>query len=45
LQPGDPLPVLAAVRKHLRRRWDLVFARQLFHNRNEVTFVLRAKPA
>ena len=43
LQPIDPLPVVQETFRLLRRAWEIIFARQLHHNRNEITVVLRVK--
>jgi 23S rRNA (cytidine2498-2'-O)-methyltransferase len=43
LQPNEPLPVVRETFRLLRRAWQIVFARQLHHNRNEITVVLKAK--
>lgn len=45
LQPGNPLPLVSQVMRMLEKGWEIVFARQLFHNRNEITIVLRARSA
>ncbi|MDQ4099845.1 MAG: cell division protein FtsJ [Chloroflexota bacterium] len=44
LSPQEPLRVVAASFRRLERVYDVLFARQLFHNRNEVTVVCQ-KPA
>lgn len=43
LQPENALPLVHQVRRLLESAWEIVFARQLFHNRNEITLVLQAK--
>lgn len=43
LQPEDPLPIVRETFRMLSRPWNIVFARQLHHNRNEITVVLRTK--
>lgn len=45
LSPEDPLPLVRQVKRSLEKAWEIVFARQLFHNRNEITLVLRVRPA
>lgn len=48
-QPGipgmDPVGILQEALTELRRHYAIVRARQLFHNRNEVTVYLRVAPA
>lgn len=43
LQPTDPLRVIDDTVRVLRRSWELIHARQLHHNRNEITVVVRPK--
>lgn len=43
LQPEDPLPVVRQVFRSLAKAWEIMFSRQLFHNRNEYTIVMRVK--
>jgi len=45
LQPNHPLPVVRETFRMLSRTWKIVFARQLHHNRNEITVVLQAREA
>lgn len=45
LQPTNPLQVVDETFRMLLREWEIVFARQLHHNRNEITVVIRAKTA
>jgi 23S rRNA (cytidine2498-2'-O)-methyltransferase len=41
ITPHKPRDVIEDCFSILRRRYDIVFASQLFHNRNEVTVVVR----
>ncbi len=41
--PNRPLETLQRCRQHLSARYDVVFARQLHHNRHELTVVLRCR--
>jgi 23S rRNA (cytidine2498-2'-O)-methyltransferase len=41
LQPEHPLPTLDGAMRVLRKAWTPVFVRQLHHNRNEITVVVR----
>lgn len=41
LQPGNPLRVVDDTFRMLSRAWEIVFARQLHHNRNEITVVVK----
>lgn len=43
LQPTDPLRAIDDTFHMLSKAWELVFARQLHHNRNEITVVVRPK--
>lgn len=43
LQPEHPLPTVAAAMRMLKKAWVPVFVRQLHHNRNEITVVVRPK--
>jgi 23S rRNA (cytidine2498-2'-O)-methyltransferase len=45
LQPTNPPHVVDETFRMLSRAWEIVFARQLHHNRNEITVVIRPKPA
>lgn len=45
LQPEHPLPVVERAMRMLEKAWEPVFVRQLHHNRNEITAVLRPKRA
>lgn len=45
LQPANPLQVVDETFRMLSRAWEIVFARQLHHNRNEITAVVRPKAA
>lgn len=43
LQPENPLRVIDDAFRVLSKSWNIVFARQLHHNRNEITVVIRPK--
>lgn len=43
LQPEHPLPIVDRTMRMLEKAWEPVFVRQLHHNRNEITAVLRPK--
>ena len=45
LPPGSPLQVIDSTVATLRRNWETVALRQLFHNRHEVTAILRRRQA
>jgi 23S rRNA (cytidine2498-2'-O)-methyltransferase len=43
ISPHNPLETVRASLRELGRSYEILFARQLFHNRNEVTIVARRK--
>jgi 23S rRNA (cytidine2498-2'-O)-methyltransferase len=43
LHPEHPLPVIDNAFRVLEKHWERVFVRQLHHNRNEITAVIRPK--
>jgi 23S rRNA (cytidine2498-2'-O)-methyltransferase len=43
LPPGSPLRMIDATVAALRKEWDIQTVRQLFHNRHEVTAILRRR--
>jgi 23S rRNA (cytidine2498-2'-O)-methyltransferase len=43
LQPEHPLQVIDGAFRMLKRHWEPVFVRQLHHNRNEITAVIRPR--
>jgi hypothetical protein len=43
LASGSPLRMIDTTVAALRREWDIETVRQLFHNRHEVTAVLRRR--